>query len=126
VAATPETVKKLTAGGRHTVLVQRGAGRGAWIRDGDFEAAGAMLVPAASDVYGQAEVVLKVQRPDPVELSAFPPASPSSACSPPTRGSTTSRAPASPPSPSNGCRARPAPRAWMCSRPRPTSPAIAR
>jgi H+-translocating NAD(P) transhydrogenase subunit alpha len=73
VAATPETVKKLTTGGRHTVLVQQGAGRGAWIHDGDFEAAGAMLVPAASDVYGQAEVVLKVQRPDPVELSAFPP-----------------------------------------------------
>ena len=41
VAATPETVKKLAAGGRHTVIVQAGAAAGAAIRDSDFEAAGA-------------------------------------------------------------------------------------
>ena len=32
VAATPETVKKLMAGGRHSVVVQSGAGQGAFGR----------------------------------------------------------------------------------------------
>ena len=36
VAATPETVKKLTAGGRHTVIVETGAGAGASIPDDEF------------------------------------------------------------------------------------------
>ena len=51
VAATPETVKKLAAGGRHTVIVQAGAGERAAIRDSDYEAAGARIVPGAADVY---------------------------------------------------------------------------
>ena len=60
VAATPETVKKLTAGGRHTVIVQTGAGTGASIPDADFTDAGATL-GCAADVYGQADIVLKVR-----------------------------------------------------------------
>jgi len=68
VAATPETVKKLTAGGRHTVLVQNGAGTGASILDADFSAAGASL-GCAADVYGQSDIILKVQRPEESELS---------------------------------------------------------
>jgi NAD(P) transhydrogenase subunit alpha len=67
VAATPETVKKLTAGGRHSVMVQSGAGAGASISDSDFTAAGA-TIKCAADVYGQSEVILKVQRPEPSEL----------------------------------------------------------
>ena len=43
VAATPETVKKLTAGGRHSILVQSGAGSGASIPDSEFIAAGATI-----------------------------------------------------------------------------------
>jgi NAD(P) transhydrogenase subunit alpha len=43
VAATPETVKKLTAGGRHSVIVQSGAGHGAFIPDADNQTAGATL-----------------------------------------------------------------------------------
>ena len=39
VAATPETIRKLTQDGRHIVLVESGAGLGASILDGDFEAA---------------------------------------------------------------------------------------
>ena len=35
VAATPETVKKLAAGGKHQLLVQTGAGNGAAIPDAD-------------------------------------------------------------------------------------------
>ena len=48
VAATPETVKKLVAGGRHTVIIQTGAGERAAVRDSDYEAAGASRVPIAS------------------------------------------------------------------------------
>lgn len=66
VAATPETVKKLTAGGRHTVVVQTGAGEQASIPDADFVAAGATL-GCAADAY-HCEIVLKVQRPEDSEL----------------------------------------------------------
>jgi len=67
VAATPETVKKLVAGGRHTVIIQSGAGERAAIRDIDYEAAGARIVPTAGDAY-QSDIVLKVRRPEPPEL----------------------------------------------------------
>ena len=60
VAATPETVKKFTAGGRHTVMVQSGAGAGASIPDSEFIAAGATL-GCAADVYAQSDIVLKVR-----------------------------------------------------------------
>jgi len=68
VAATPETVKKLAAGGRHNVIVQAGAGERAAIRDSDYEAAGARIVPGAADVYSQSDIVLKVRRPEAQEL----------------------------------------------------------
>jgi NAD(P) transhydrogenase subunit alpha len=67
VAATPETVKKLVAGGHHAVLVQAGAGGGAFIPDADYQAAGATLAATAAEAYG-ADVVLKVRRPEPAEL----------------------------------------------------------
>ena len=67
VAATPETVKKLAAGGRHTVLVEPGAGVAAAIPDQEFTAAGASLACAA-DVYAASEIVLKVRRPEDREL----------------------------------------------------------
>lgn len=61
VAATPETVKKLCGLG-HGVRVQAGAGAGAFIRDADFAAAGAEIVPDLAAVY-DVDMVLKVQRP---------------------------------------------------------------
>jgi NAD(P) transhydrogenase subunit alpha len=67
VAATPETVKKLAAGGRHSILVEAGAGTSASIPDADYVAAGASL-GCASEVWSQAELVLKVRRPEPQEL----------------------------------------------------------
>ncbi len=67
VAATPETVKKMVATSHHTVLVETGAGVPASIPDDAFVAAGA-TVTSADDVYGQAEIVLKVRAPQPEEL----------------------------------------------------------
>ena len=68
VAATPETVKKFTVKGFHTVLVQSGAGAGASIPDEAFQAAGATIVGSAADLYGQSQIVLKVRGPEAAEL----------------------------------------------------------
>ena len=68
VAATPETVKKLTQGGHHTVVVQAGAGAGASIPDAAFTDAGASLASGAADVYSQSDIVLKVRGPEAAEL----------------------------------------------------------
>jgi len=65
VAATPETVKKYV-GGKHTVVVERGAGTAARFLDDAYEAAGATL-GSAQDALG-AELVLKVRAPASAEL----------------------------------------------------------
>jgi H+-translocating NAD(P) transhydrogenase subunit alpha len=67
VAATPETVKKLAAGGHHTILVQSGAGASASIPDADFSAAGASITADAAQVF-RSEIVLKVRGPEASEL----------------------------------------------------------
>jgi H+-translocating NAD(P) transhydrogenase subunit alpha len=69
VAATPETVKKLTAGQSRTVIVQAGAGAGANIADREFQSAGATIAATAADTYAQAELLLKVRGPDPCEIA---------------------------------------------------------
>jgi len=68
VAATPETVKKLTAKGLHTVLVQAGAGAGASIPDSAYQEAGATIISTASQLYEQSQIVLKVRGPEADEL----------------------------------------------------------
>ena len=65
VAATPETVKKLTTA-KHEVLVQSGAGVAAAYPDEAYAAAGAQIVDAAAAL--GAELVLKVRRPSVAEL----------------------------------------------------------
>src|SRR5438445_9536028 len=62
VALVPETVGRLAKGGVE-VLVQRGAGEGAFCADELYRAAGATLVPEAGRVLAEADVVVKVQRP---------------------------------------------------------------
>ena len=69
VAATPETVKKMLAVG-HAVMVQQGAGAGASILDAEYQTVGATLV-SATEVYAQAEIILKVRAPSADELSKF-------------------------------------------------------
>ncbi len=67
VAATPETVKKFKALGAD-VAVARGAGVASGIPDADFEAAGATI---GDNVTQDADIVLKVRRPEAAELSAY-------------------------------------------------------
>ena len=60
VAATPDGVRELVAGG-HELIVERGAGEGSAFTDGDYAAAGASLGSAA-DAW-DAQLVLKVKEP---------------------------------------------------------------
>jgi NAD(P) transhydrogenase subunit alpha len=62
VALTPDAAAALVKAGL-TVLVERGAGAEASFSDEAFSTAGATIVPDAATLYGQADVVLKVQRP---------------------------------------------------------------
>ena len=63
VAATPETIKKLTTGGKHQVIVQSGAGVRAAVTDDAYTQAGATIVNTAADIYSQSEILLKVRAP---------------------------------------------------------------
>jgi len=62
VAAIPETVKKLVAGGAK-VLVETGAGRGAHFYDDEYRAAGATIVDDCEKLYAQADIIMKVKEP---------------------------------------------------------------
>ena len=62
---TPSTVKALTRRG-HQVLVQSGAGDGSFISDGEYQLAGAMIVPHADDAWA-AQMVVKVKEPAAIE-----------------------------------------------------------
>jgi NAD(P) transhydrogenase subunit alpha len=66
VAATPETVKKLAASGKHQIAVEAGAGTLSSIADADFQNAGARIVDAG-EAFG-ADIVLKVRGPAAEEL----------------------------------------------------------
>src|SRR5947209_19216751 len=68
VALVPETVGRLAKGGVE-VLVERGAGEGAFCADELYRAAGATLVPEAGRVLAGADDVVKVQRPAPEEAA---------------------------------------------------------
>jgi alanine dehydrogenase len=62
VAITPAGVHELVRLG-HEIVVERGAGVGSSIPDEDFAAAGAGILPTADDVWGFADLVLKVKEP---------------------------------------------------------------
>lgn len=67
VAITPAGVKELVVHG-HTVLIEKGAGRGSSITDPEFERAGAKIVPDADVVFADSDMVLKVKEPVPEEF----------------------------------------------------------
>jgi NAD(P) transhydrogenase subunit alpha len=69
VAATPETVKKMAASGKHAIVVEAGAGTPSSIPDADYAAAGARIGGAADAL--ASDLVLKVRAPTPDELPAI-------------------------------------------------------
>ena len=72
VAITPGGVRELTAHG-HRVLIQRGAGTGSSIDDEDYAAVGAEIVPDAAEVFGGADLIVKVKEPQPSEIEMLEP-----------------------------------------------------
>ncbi len=62
VGLVPAGVHALVKDG-HRVLVQSAAGEGSGFTDGEYQAAGAQIIPAASDVYQRADMIIKVKEP---------------------------------------------------------------
>jgi alanine dehydrogenase len=66
VAMLPVGAEELVRAG-HRVLVEAGAGLGSGLPDTAYEKAGAEIVTTAADVFGRADLILKVKEPLPPE-----------------------------------------------------------
>lgn len=62
VSVTPAGVKELVGHG-HSVYVQASAGQGSGFADSEYIAAGATILPTIAEVYGIAEMIIKVKEP---------------------------------------------------------------
>ena len=71
VAASPETIKKLTAAG-HQIVIETGAGDNASSPDRLFVQAGAEIAADAKTTLKGADLLLKVRRPSAAELKLVP------------------------------------------------------
>jgi alanine dehydrogenase len=58
---------------RHEVLVEAGAGEGSSLTDDEYKLAGAHILQAAGEVWGRADLVIKVKEPQPSEYPFFRP-----------------------------------------------------
>jgi alanine dehydrogenase len=72
VGLTPPSVAELVAAG-HQVVVETGAGKGIDFEDSDYVEAGATILPNADQVFEQAEMIVKVKEPQPVEIARLKP-----------------------------------------------------
>ena len=72
VAMLPVAVEELVRAG-HQVLVERGAGAGSGLADEAYAACGATLVDTAADVFGRADMIVKVKEPQRPELALIRP-----------------------------------------------------
>jgi alanine dehydrogenase len=72
VALTPGGAESLVHEG-HKVLVQRDAGVGSGYGDEQYEEIGACVLQTATEVYAQAEMILKVKEPLPSEYDLLRP-----------------------------------------------------
>jgi alanine dehydrogenase len=62
VGLTPNAVEAYKNAG-HSVIVEKGAGEGSGYADDQYTAAGAKILPAAQDVWAEAEMIVKVKEP---------------------------------------------------------------
>ncbi|GAB3773461.1 alanine dehydrogenase [Ramlibacter monticola] len=72
VGITPNGAATLVRHG-HSVLVEAGAGAGVGFADAQYAQAGARIVPSADEVFDQAEMIVKVKEPQPVECKRLRP-----------------------------------------------------
>ncbi|MCY7752034.1 alanine dehydrogenase [Bacillus haynesii] len=70
VAITPAGVVALKKSG-HQVFIEQGAGLGSGFEDADYKAAGAEILTEAKDVWGKADMVMKVKEPISSEYGYF-------------------------------------------------------
>ncbi|MHA7262763.1 alanine dehydrogenase [Arthrobacter sp. TMN-37] len=70
VAITASGVHEFSTQG-HTVLIEKGAGTGSNITDAEYQAAGAQIIEDADEVWGRADMVLKVKEPIKEEYHRF-------------------------------------------------------
>ena len=70
ISLTPDKVDLLVKEG-HAVLVEAGAGRGAYFEDSEYETAGARMVSGPSEVFDEADMIVKVKEPQPQEYELF-------------------------------------------------------
>lgn len=68
VGMTPGSVREVIHAG-HQVIVETGAGLGIDCPDAEYEAVGATIVASAPQVFAQAELIVKVKEPQPVECA---------------------------------------------------------
>ncbi len=68
VGLVPGSVRELIHRG-HAVIIETGAGAGIGFGDASYEAAGARISASAADVFGAAELIVKVKEPQPGEVA---------------------------------------------------------
>jgi alanine dehydrogenase len=68
VAMLPVGVEELVRAG-HTVLIEQGAGLGSGLPDAEYQQAGGQLVAEAREIFGRADLVVKVKEP---QVSEWP------------------------------------------------------
>ncbi len=66
VGMTPSTAGEVVRHG-HSVMIQSGAGTGAGFTDGDYREQGATIVETAAEIFAEADMIVKVKEPQPVE-----------------------------------------------------------
>jgi alanine dehydrogenase len=66
VAMLPVGAEELTAAG-HRVLIEAGAGLGSGLPDEAYAASGAEIISGPKDIFGQADMIVKVKEPQPAE-----------------------------------------------------------
>ncbi len=70
VALTPGGAAVLREAG-HSVIVEAGAGAGSGFSDEEYAREGAQLLPSAAEVWGKADMIMKVKEPLPEEFGYF-------------------------------------------------------
>jgi alanine dehydrogenase len=68
VGMTPGGVREAVQHG-HAVQVETGAGMGIGLDDAVYEKAGATIAASADEVFAQADLIVKVKEPQPVECA---------------------------------------------------------
>lgn len=72
IGLTPAGARELVANG-HQVIVQRDGGKAIGLTDEHYAKAGAQIVDSAEEVFGRADMVVKVKEPQPAECAMLRP-----------------------------------------------------